>query len=72
MGKVKKHTEYYCDICDQKIDGHCSPLSRRDLFYKIRCYGFTGHKLKFSAYEYVCGACMDSIVAKVREERRKL
>ena len=70
MGKVEKHTEYYCDICGHKIDAHYAPFSGHDRFYKIRCYDFDGHKLKNLDYAYVCSDCMHNIVTKVRAERR--
>lgn len=69
MGKVEKHTEYYCDICGQKIDGYHPPFSGRDRIYEIRCYGHTGLRIKHFDYAYVCGACMHNIVAKVQAER---
>ena len=37
MGKIKKHTEYYCDICGDGIQCTLLPLSK-NRFYKIKCY----------------------------------
>ena len=70
MGKVEKHTEYYCDICGQKIGHWYIPYHRSNKFYKIRCYDFEGCRKKNFDYTYVCEKCMNSIVTKVRAERR--
>ena len=38
MGKIEKHTEYYCDICGDKILPYSSLPFSKNRFYKIKCY----------------------------------
>lgn len=70
-GKVKKRTEYYCDICGDKIVALHSPFFNKDKVYKIKCYDFEGNRLKEFDYEYVCRDCMRHIIRKVSEESIK-
>ena len=37
MGKIEKHTEYYCDICGDKILPYSSLPFSKNRFYKIKC-----------------------------------
>ena len=69
MGKIKKHTEYYCDICGYKI-GYKSFSSFCSSFYKIKCYDCEGKRYKKYDYNYICNDCMLSIVKKVSNERK--
>lgn len=46
MGKIKKHTEYYCDICGSEIQFTLLPFSKNK-FYKIKCYDHKGNREKF-------------------------
>lgn len=70
MGKVIKHTEYYCDICKNKIQRSWSPFAR-DRFYKIKCYDYEGNREKSSDYSYICVRCMRNLIEKIQEEKRK-
>ena len=45
MGKIKKHTEYYCDICRDKILYSSLPFSKGKI-YKIKCYDHEGNRKK--------------------------
>lgn len=69
MGKVKKHTEYYCDICSCKISCKITTnwMVPRDRYYKIKCYDEEGKRRKNADYSYVCKNCMFDIIRKVKE-----
>lgn len=69
MGKIIKHTEYYCDICGDKIQFSIMPFSK-DRFYKIKCYDYEGNREKIFDYSYVCSRCMHNLIAKIKEERK--
>ena len=70
MGKVIKHTEYYCDICEDKIQCSWAPFNR-DRFYKVKCYDYDGKRVKCNDYSYICTRCMRSLVKKIEEEKGK-
>lgn len=70
MGKVIKHTEYYCDICKNKIQRSWIPYNKERI-YKIKCYDYEGNHEKSCDYSYVCNRCMSSLVEKIQEEKRK-
>lgn len=69
MGKVKKCTEYYCDICKGKIQYSAWNFTK-DRFYKIKCYDEEGKRRKVLDYSYVCNTCMNDIVKKVKEMKK--
>ena len=46
MGKIEKHTEYYCDICGDEIQYSLLPFSK-DKIYKIKCYDPERNRKKF-------------------------
>lgn len=68
MGKIKKHTEYYCDICGCKITTKW--MLYRDRYYKIKCYDEEGKRRKNADYSYVCKICMTDII-KIKEMKEK-
>lgn len=70
MGKIKKHTEYYCDICSCKITTNW--MVRRDRYYKIKCYDEEGKRRKVLDYSYVCKNCMFDIIRKVKELKKNV
>lgn len=70
MGKIVKHTEYYCDICKNKIQCSWSPYNR-EKFYKIKCYDYEGNREKRFDYSYVCIRCVRSLIEKIQRERTK-
>lgn len=70
MGKIKKHTEYYCDICGDKIQRDAYPFRNIDKFYKIKCYDHEGYRNKDFDYSYICSTCMRNIVKKIEVERK--
>ena len=70
MGKIKKHTEYYCDVCGCKITESIFSFSRYK-FYKIKSYDHEGDRIKTSDYDYVCNECMSNIIREVSKRRKK-
>ena len=68
MGKIKKHTEYYCDICRDKIRYSSLPFSK-DKIYKIKCYDHEGNREKIFDYSYVCSKCMRNLTLKIKDEK---
>ena len=68
MGKIEKHTEYYCDICGNKIEYSSLPFSK-DRFYKIKCYDYEGNRKKFFDYSYVCSGCMYNLAFRIEKEK---
>ena len=68
MGKIKKHTEYYCDICGDEIEYSSLPFSK-DKIYKIKCYDPEGDRKKNFDYSYVCSRCMYNLALKIKEEK---
>ena len=68
MGKIKKHTEYYCDICGDEIQCTLLPLSK-NRFYKIKCYDHKGNREKILDYSYICSECMFNLTLKIKEEK---
>ena len=70
MGKIKKHTEYYCDICGDKILYSSLPFSNNKI-YKIKCYDYEGNREKNFDYSYVCSECMRNLILKIKELRKE-
>ena len=68
MGKIKKHTKYYCDICGDEIQYTLLPFYK-DMFYKIKCYDHKGNRKKILDYSYVCSECMFNLILKIKEEK---
>ena len=68
MGKIKKHTEYYCDICGVKILYSSLPFSKNKI-YKIKCYDNEGNRKKIFDYSYVCSECMCNLTLKIQEKK---
>lgn len=68
MGKIKKHTEYCCDICRDKILYSSLPFSKNKI-YKIKCYDHEGNREKIFDYSYVCSECMCNLTLKIKEEK---
>ena len=71
MGKIEKHTEYYCDICGDKILPYYSLPFSKNRFYKIKCYDHEGNREKFFDYSYVCSGCMFNLTSKIEKEKKK-
>ena len=71
MGKIEKHTEYYCDICGDKIQYTLLPPFSKNRFYKIKCYDHEGNREKFFDYFYVCSGCMFNLTSKIEKEKNK-
>ena len=69
MGKIKKHTEYYCDLCGSKIV-HTSFPFPRDRFYKIKQYDYKGNRRKIGDY-FVCDKCLTGILIEMRLKGNK-
>ena len=70
MGKIEKHTEYYCDICGDKIEYTLVPCSK-NRFYKIKCYDHEGNRKKIFDYSYLCSECMFNLTSKIKKEKNK-
>lgn len=68
MGKIIKHTEYYCDICGDKIQFYIMPFSKY-YFYKIKCYDYEGNREKIFDYSYVCSVCMRDLITKIKKRK---
>lgn len=66
MARIKRKTEYYCDICNQRISNAGTLLWFRDRFFKVKAYDQNGKRRRINDIGCVCGTCMNEVVKNIR------
>lgn len=67
VAKIKRKTEYYCDICNRKIsNANTLTLQFRDRFFKVKAYDQNGKRCRINDVGCVCRSCMNDVVRIIR------